>query len=163
MMNFLMIMNEILRIENIHKNYHTKEGIINAIDNISLNIKEGEYVAIVGPSGCGKSTLLNIIGKIDTKSSGNIIMNSNTKIGYMLQNDCLFPWLNILDNCLLGLKIRNNITNENKEYVISLLETYGLKDFMYKYPNSLSGGMRQRVACLLCTHRMLFISCLLPL
>ena len=144
-MNTLKIMNNILRIDKLHKNYHSKDGMVVAIEDISLDIKEGEYVAIVGPSGCGKSTLLNIIGGIDTKSGGEIMMDSNIKIGYMLQNDCLFPWLNILDNCLLGLKIEGNLSKENTEYVVSLLNTYGLSDFMYKYPSSLSGGMRQRV------------------
>ena len=67
-------------------------------------------------------------------------------MGYMLQNDTLFPWLNILDNTLLGLKIEKNITKENIQKVTRLLETYGLKDFIKKYPNNLSGGMRQRVA-----------------
>jgi len=67
-------------------------------------------------------------------------------MGYMLQNDTLFPWLNILDNTLLGLKIEKNITKENIQKVTKLLETYGLKDFIKKYPNNLSGGMRQRVA-----------------
>ena len=64
----------------------------------------------------------------------------------MLQQDCLFPWLTILDNCLLGLKVEKKLTKEKKEQVINLLTTYGLKDFIYKYPKSLSGGMRQRVA-----------------
>ena len=140
-----MIMNNVLKIDKLHKNYHSKDGMVVAIENISLEIKEGEYVAIVGPSGCGKSTLLNIIGGIDTKSSGKIEMPNNIKIGYMLQNDCLFPWLNILDNCLLGLKIEDNLSEENIKYVKDLLNTYGLSDFMYKYPSSLSGGMRQRV------------------
>ena len=63
----------------------------------------------------------------------------------MFQSDCLFPWLTILDNCLLGLKLKNQLTDENKNYVIHLLDTYGLKDFIHSYPNSLSGGMRQRV------------------
>lgn len=146
-------MNNILRIDKLHKKYHTKEGMIEAIGSISLDVNEGEYIAIVGPSGCGKSTLLNIIGGIDTKSSGDIIMNNNLRIGYMLQNDCLFPWLNILDNCLLGLKVRNEINKDNVDYVISLLNTYGLKDFMYKYPNNLSGGMRQRVLRIQYTHK----------
>ena len=65
-----------------------------------------------------------------------------------MQSDALFPWLTILDNALLGLKIENNLTKENIEYVKNLLETYGLKDFMKKYPESLSGGMKQRVACI---------------
>lgn len=139
-------MNSVLKIDKLHKNYHNKDGMVVAIEDISLEIKEGEYVAIVGPSGCGKSTLLNIIGGIDTKSGGEILREDNIKIGYMLQNDCLFPWLNILDNCLLGLKIGNNLNDENIKYVKDLLNTYGLGEFMYTYPSSLSGGMRQRVA-----------------
>ena len=133
-------------IDKLHKNYHSKDGVVVAIDDITLNIKNGEYVSIVGPSGCGKSTLLNIICGIDTKSSGEIIMDKDIKIGYMLQNDCLFPWLNIIDNCLIGLKIKGNLNDENVRYVHELLNTYGLGDFIYKYPNSLSGGMKQRVA-----------------
>ena len=152
-MNTLMIMNNVLKIDKLHKNYHSNDGMVVAIENISLDIKEGEYVAIVGPSGCGKSTLLNIIGGIDTKSSGKIEMPNSIKIGYMLQNDCLFPWLNILDNCLLGLKIEDNLSEENIKYVKELLNTYGLSDFMYKYPSSLSGGMRQRVVRILYTHK----------
>ena len=140
-----MIMSSILKIDKLCKNYHSKEGVVVALDNINLDIKNGEYIAIVGPSGCGKSTLLNIIGGIDKKSSGEIIMNDDIRIGYMLQNDCLFPWLNILDNCLIGLKIGNNLSDENISYVKNLLNTYGLGDFMYKYPSSLSGGMKQRV------------------
>ena len=141
-----MIMSSILKIDKLCKNYHSKEGVVVALDNINLDIKNGEYIAIVGPSGCGKSTLLNIIGGIDKKSSGEIIMNDDIRIGYMLQNDCLFPWLNILDNCLIGLKIGNNLNDESVVYVKDLLNTYGLSDFMYKYPGSLSGGMKQRVA-----------------
>lgn len=147
-MIFLKIMSNVLHIDKLHKNYHSKDGVVNAIDDISLDIKNGEYIVIVGPSGCGKSTLLNIIVGIDTKSSGEIKMDDNIRIGYMPQNDCLFPWLNILDNCLLGLKIKGDISNENIEYVKELLKTYGLSDFMYKYPSSLSGGMRQRVVCI---------------
>jgi len=141
-----MIMSSILMIDKLHKNYHSKDGVVVAIEDITLDIKDGEYIAIVGPSGCGKSTFLNIIGGIDSKSGGNIRMSDNIKVGYMLQNDCLFPWLNILDNCLLGLKIKGNLNEGNIKYVKELLNTYGLSDFMYKYPNDLSGGMRQRVA-----------------
>jgi len=141
-------MNDILKINKLHKNYHSKDGMIVAIEDITLDIKDGEYLSIVGPSGCGKSTLLNIIGGIDTKSSGEIQMSDDVKIGYMLQNDCLFPWLNIIDNCLLGLKLEGNLNDENIEYVKELLSTYGLGEFMYKYPSSLSGGMRQRVVCI---------------
>ena len=141
-----MIMNKIIEIKNLNKKYYSKNKELVAIDNISLDVFQGEYLVIVGPSGCGKSTLLNIIGKIDTKSDGEIIANSATKIGYMLQNDCLFSWLSILDNCLLGLKINNMLTKDNIAYVLELLETYGLSDFKNSYPADLSAGMRQRVA-----------------
>ena len=139
-------MNSMLKIDKLCKNYYSKDGIVIALEDISLDVSEGEYIAIVGPSGCGKSTLLNIIGGIDTKSSGEILMDNNIRIGYMLQNDCLFSWLNILDNCLLGLKIKDELNDDNINYVKELLNTYGLSEFMYKYPSSLSGGMKQRVA-----------------
>lgn len=136
----------ILTIKNLSKTYYTKEKEILAIKDISLNIQENSIVAMIGPSGCGKSTLLNIIGNLEDKTSGELIFKNNkNKIGYMFQNDCLFPWLTILDNCLLGLKIKKELTKEKKEYVINLLTNYGLKDFMNSYPNNLSGGMRQRV------------------
>jgi len=139
--------NTILNIENLSKTYYTTHSETLAIENFSFDVKEDSIIAIIGPSGCGKSTLLNIIGGLDEKTSGKIIFNNNkNKIGYMFQNDCLFPWLNILDNCLIGLKIKKELTKEKKEYVINLLTYYGLKDFIYSYPNNLSGGMRQRVA-----------------
>lgn len=137
---------KILEIKNISKNYHNKNDEITAIKNINFDVYKEEFIAIVGPSGCGKSTLLSILANLTDKSNGEIINNKNLKIGYMLQQDSLFPWRNILDNCLLGLEIENNLTKENKEYTIKLLENYGLKDFIYKYPDDLSGGMRQRVA-----------------
>ena len=139
-------MNKIVQINNLSKKYYDKKKEILAIDNITLNVYQGEFLVIVGPSGCGKSTLLNIIGHIDNKTSGSILVANDTKIGYMLQNDCLFSWLTILDNALLGLKINNLLTEENINYVKSLLNTYGLGEFMNSYPSSLSGGMRQRVA-----------------
>ena len=147
MENISKNLNDILIIKNLSKIYHTDDSEILAIDGLNLNIKEGEFVAIVGSSGCGKTTLLSILCGLENKSSGEIIYpKGKLKMGYMLQNDTLFPWLNILDNCMLGLKVEKNITNENKNKVLKLLETYGLKDFIYKYPNNLSGGMKQRVA-----------------
>ncbi len=139
-------MNELLKIKDLSKNYHTKKDETLAVDNFSFDLKNGEFVAIVGPSGCGKSTILNILAGLDTKSSGEIILSDNTKMGYMLQQDALFNWKTVLENCLLGLEINKNLTKENKDYVLDLLNTYGLKDFINSYPNTLSGGMRQRVA-----------------
>ncbi|MDO5568864.1 MAG: ATP-binding cassette domain-containing protein [bacterium] len=137
-------MKDILVIKNIKKLYHDSNCEIEAIRNISLNIKEGEIVAIVGPSGCGKSTLLSILCNLDKQSEGVIINSNNVKISYMPQNDCLFDWLNIIDNCLIGLKVEGKLNCDTKSYVESLLETYGLKEFAKKYPKNLSGGMRQR-------------------
>ena len=147
MMNTSKNSNNILVIENLTKIYHSKDGETLAIKDLNLNIKEGEFVAIVGPSGCGKSTLLSILCNLENKSAGNIAFpKKDLKLGYMLQEDTLFPWLTILDNSLLGLKVQKKLTKENEDKVIKLLEDYGLKDFIKKYPKNLSGGMRQRVA-----------------
>ena len=139
-------MNKLLEIKNLSKNYNTKMGEVKAIDNISFNVYDKEFLCIIGSSGCGKSTLLNILANLDYLSDGEIIKNNDLKIGYMLQEDCLLPWLNILDNATLGLDIMHIKTEGNVNYVKNLLEKYGLGDFLEKYPNQLSGGMRQRVA-----------------
>lgn len=139
-------MSNILKIENLKKIYHTKDKEILAVDNFSYNLNKHDFVSLVGPSGCGKSTILSILCGLEEKSCGKITLDDNIKIGYMLQQDCLFDWLTILDNCLLSLKITNQLHDESKQYVLDLLEKYGLKDFIYSYPKNLSGGMRQRVA-----------------
>ena len=139
-------MKKILEVKNLKKNYHTLKEEIIAIDNIDFSIYEGEFIWIVGPSGCGKSTILSRLSGLLDKSDGDINILNNYTMAYMLQNDSLLPFLTVLDNCLLGLKINNNLTNNNKKYFINLLKTYGLGEFMNKYPNNLSGGMRQRAA-----------------
>ena len=139
-------MNKIIEIKNLIKSYYNKNNEIWAINDLTFDVYEGEFLTIVGPSGCGKSTLLNIIGGIDKKTTGDITYRHGIKIGYMLQSDCLFPWLTILDNCLLGLKVKNELKSDNIEYVKGLLKKYGLAEFINSYPSSLSGGMKQRVA-----------------
>ena len=140
-------MNNVIDIKNLSKTYYTKLGCVEALKDVNISVKNGEILGIIGNSGCGKSTLLSILAKLDKCSSGEIISKKKDYVvGYMLQNDALFPWLNILDNATLGLKIKGIKTKENIEYTKKLLENYGLKDFMYRYPNSLSGGMKQRVA-----------------
>ncbi len=137
--------NSILHIQDLRKTYYTVEKETLAVDNFSMNLTEGDFVAIVGPSGCGKSTILSILCGLEEQTSGEI-QYGGKKIGYMLQTDALFDWLTILDNCLLGLKIKKELTEEKKEYVITLLKKYGLGDFINSFPKHLSGGMRQRVA-----------------
>lgn len=137
-------MKKILEVKNVCKTYQAKNGEIEALKNISFDIKEGEYISIIGPSGCGKSTLLSIISGLENKSSGEIYIDG--KIGYMLQKDNLLEWRTIYKNVLLGLEIQKENTSENREYVEKLLKKYGLYEFKEKYPAQLSGGMRQRVA-----------------
>lgn len=139
--------NKILEVKNLKKIYHDNSGEIEAIKDINFSVYDEEFISIVGPSGCGKSTLLSLLADIEKKSLGDINWNKNNiVIGYMLQTDSLFPWRTILDNALIGLEINGQLTKDNKDYVINLLKTYGLGEFMDKYPDSLSGGMRQRVA-----------------
>lgn len=138
---------KILEINHLQKTYHDRTGEIEALNDISFDVYDQEFLSIVGPSGCGKSTILSILSGLIDSSGGFINFNKeNCILGYMLQKDSLFPWRTILDNCLLGLEITKSLTEENKNYVINLLKTYGLGDFMNKYPSSLSGGMKQRAA-----------------
>ena len=138
---------KLLEIKELSKNYLTPKKVICALENINLDIYENEFVVLVGPSGCGKSTILSIIGNLENKSSGKIeFKKDNVKVGYMFQEDALFPWLTVLDNCMLGLKIQKKDNEENIKYVKTLLKKYGLSNFEKSYPKELSGGMRQRVA-----------------
>ena len=136
----------ILQIKDLSKIYYTKKCEIEALKNINLKVNEKDFIALVGPSGCGKSTLLSIIGNLEKQTSGDIIKKNNLKVGYMLQDDCLFDHLTIYENCILGLKINRILNKENKENVNSLLKKYDLDKFKNNYPKDLSGGMRQRVA-----------------
>ncbi len=155
----------LLKIKNLSLTYHSNQGETKAVDNISFEVKSGEFVALVGPSGCGKTTILNMIGGLIQKSGGEIWLENKqiyekinkknhsnlvSNIGYMFQKDHLFEWRTIFENVKLGLEFDKTLSRQEKkakeEYIIFLLEKYGLKDFKNKYPRELSGGMRQRVA-----------------
>ena len=145
-------MEELLKVKDISKIYQTQKSEITAVEKICFNIYTGEFVSIIGPSGCGKSTILSMLAGLEKKTSGEIYIqgikleSTSDKIGYMLQRDCLLKWKNVLDNTLIGLEIKGIKTNENIEYVKQLLKKYNLYEFKDKYPNELSGGMKQRVA-----------------
>lgn len=140
------MLNNILELKNIRKIYHSKDGETLALDNINLKVLDEEFISIIGPSGCGKSTLLGIVAGIVSKSGGEIIVPNDFKIGYMLQDDCLFPKRTVLENAVLGLEIKGLLNDESRKRVVDLLTKYGLGEFINSYPDSLSGGMKQRVA-----------------
>jgi NitT/TauT family transport system ATP-binding protein len=141
-----------LKIDRIHHTYFTKSSATTALSDISLEVEEGEFVSFLGPSGCGKTTLLSIIAGLLKPTEGKVTLENqpieklDNQIGYMLQQDYLFPWKTIEENILLGLKLNDQLTNEKKEYTLDLLDQMGLKGFEKQYPSQLSGGMRQRVA-----------------
>src|SRR5690606_20691141 len=141
-----------LTLEHVTHHYFSKDDFKKALDDISFSVKEGEFVSLLGPSGCGKSTILSIVSGIMNQTSGRVLLDnkpmieSELAIGYMLQQDYLFPWKTILDNVLLGPTIQDNVNKELKEKALELLREVGLQNVEKQYPSSLSGGMRQRVA-----------------
>lgn len=151
-----------LELKNVALNYYSKNGETLALEDITFDVKQGELISIVGPSGCGKTTILSLISGLITPSKGTIKINGKdvnpNYSGYMFQKDHLFDWRTIEKNVCLGLEIQYKKYNKyereekkrriqvDKEHALELLKKYGLYDFKDKYPNQLSGGMRQRVA-----------------
>jgi NitT/TauT family transport system ATP-binding protein len=141
-------------IENVSKTFESKDNgeEVIALKDINLTIETGAFVSFVGPSGCGKTTLLRIIEGFENptegtvKDDGEIVTGPSNKRGFIFQNYSLYPWLNILDNVIFGLNINGKSEKESKQHAMEYLEKFGLKDFAERYPNELSGGMKQRVA-----------------
>ena len=125
-----------------------------ALAPTDLAVRAGEFVAIVGPSGCGKSTLFNLVAGIIPPTAGRVLIDGvevtghTGNVGYMLQKDLLLPWRTVLDNTILGMEIQGVPLRQARERALPLLHRYGLAGFEHLYPNSLSGGMRQRAALL---------------
>lgn len=132
--------------------YVTEERATLAVQQIDFDIGRGEFVSLIGPSGCGKTTLLSIIAGLIRPTlgrvtvSGKLVDGPSNRVGYMLQQDYLFPWRTIVENACMGLEITGTLTQEKRQGVLHLLEELGLLDFKDYYPAQLSGGMRQRVA-----------------
>lgn len=137
-------MGEIIKVTNLCKNFYSKEGELQVLQNINFSLDQGEILSLLGPSGSGKSTILNILTKLLKPTSGDITINGT--IGYMFQRDHLLEWRSIMDNITIGLEIQKNKDPKAIERVEKLLKTYDLWDFRNMYPKELSGGMRQRVA-----------------
>ena len=138
-------MRNILEFRQVDYSYHSMDGEVPALENITFSVGEKEFLVIVGPSGCGKSTLLDLIFGLIRPECGEIYGDRNS-VGYMLQKDHLFGWRTIEKNILLGLEIQHKLTPETRAYATELLQKYGLYDFRDKHPSELSGGMRQRAA-----------------
>ena len=132
--------------------YQSPESEVEAVKDVSFDLKEGEFVSLVGPSGCGKSTLLGVIAGLEKLSGGTVevcgepVSGTSPHIGLMPQQDQLFEWETIRRNVLLGLRIHRDGDPTHIAHVESLLERYGLAAFTDKRPSQLSGGMRQRCA-----------------
>jgi ABC-type nitrate/sulfonate/bicarbonate transport system ATPase subunit len=123
-----------------------------AVSDVSLVLRENEFVSIIGPSGCGKSTLFNIISGLieedegEVRIDGALVKHRKGLVSYMYQKDLLLPWLKIVDNVSLPLRVRKVSRKAARAEVLHLFETFGLEGFEHKYPHQLSGGMRQRAA-----------------
>lgn len=142
----------VIKLEGISQVYVSEREASLVIENLNLQVEQGEFVSLVGPSGCGKTTLLSIIAGLLTPTAGEVkvkgkrIEGPSAQIGYMLQQDYLFPWRTILDNVLIGLELTGGLNDESRERTRELLAGMGLAGTESQYPSELSGGMRQRVA-----------------
>ncbi len=141
-----------VRIDNVSKVYEGRNGRMEALQNVSLDILENEFVCVVGPSGCGKSTLLNIIAGLQSATGGHIYCNGNevtgtgTERGVVFQQYALFPWLTVLKNVVFALEMRGVKGRAAQEEAMRYLRMVDLENFANHYPKELSGGMKQRVA-----------------
>ena len=142
-----------LSIRGVSKAFTTKQGMVEALRDISLEIGEGEFVCFVGPSGCGKSTLLNLIAGLEKPDRGELLMDGEPvrEPGrdrmVMFQEAALFPWLDVTGNVMFGLNLKPNLTrSERLEVARFYLQLVGLQRFAHANIHELSGGMKQRVA-----------------
>ncbi|OPA74805.1 spermidine/putrescine ABC transporter ATP-binding protein [Paenibacillus selenitireducens] len=142
----------VVELKEVTQVYVTDREATLAIDRISLTVNPGEFVSLVGPSGCGKTTILSMIAGLlhsttgEVKVHGTNVQGPSPTVGYMLQQDYLFPWRTIADNVCIGLELTGQLTAQLRDYTLQLLEEMGLSNTAQLYPHQLSGGMRQRVA-----------------
>jgi NitT/TauT family transport system ATP-binding protein len=143
-----------ITVENLDKRFKTASSDVVAVDNVSFEVKQGEFVALLGPSGCGKSTILNMVAGLLPNSGGQIRIDAdevvtgevNRKVGYVFQRDTVFPWRTVEANIGYGLEIAGVAKAERVAKVARAVQTAGLAGFEKSFPRMLSGGMRQRVA-----------------
>jgi NitT/TauT family transport system ATP-binding protein len=147
-----MRMDVMLRLSGVSHAYVGPGGAALAVDGLDLEVAAGEFVSLVGPSGCGKTTILSLMAGLFEPTRGTVelagerVSGPNPRIGYMLQQDYLFPWRNIRDNALIGFEIAGKRGPDAERRVDGLLAEFGLASAARRYPHELSGGMRQRAA-----------------
>ncbi len=142
-----------LVVESVSKRFQTSRARVDALDNVSLAVAEGEFVCLIGPSGCGKSTLLDIMAGLTRPDSGQVVADERRVEGpgrqrlVMFQESALFPWLDAFGNVMFGLKLKPDLTNaQRREIADHYLRLVGLEKFRHAHIHELSGGMKQRVA-----------------
>ncbi len=141
-----------VKIDNVKKIYNSSNGEMIALNGVSLDIYENEFICVVGPSGCGKSTLLNIIAGLLEPSSGKVycdgkeVVGTGTERGVVFQQYALFPWMTVKKNVMFGLNLQGIKGAEAEEKAMKYIKMVQLEDFLDHYPKELSGGMKQRVA-----------------
>jgi NitT/TauT family transport system ATP-binding protein len=142
----------ILVVDNIVKQFDTAEGPLVALDHVSLNVRAGEFLAVIGPSGCGKSTLFNVIGGLLDGYQGAVTVGGETvhgphaAIGMVFQEESTFPWRTVIENVAFPLEIAGMSKKDRFDTAKKFIALVGLNGFEKRYPAELSGGMRQRVA-----------------
>ena len=143
-----------IEVRRLSKSFQLSGVTIEAVREVSFNVRRGEFVALLGPSGSGKSTVLNMIATLVGPSNGEILIDgkpivagkATPNVGYVFQRDTLFPWRTVADNIGYGLQLAGVREAERRERVATCISQAGLKGFEYAYPSTLSGGMRQRAA-----------------
>ena len=141
-----------LKIDNVYKEYQGRNGKTIALNGVSLDIKENEFICVVGPSGCGKSTLLNIIAGLLEPTSGTVypdgqvIEGTGVERGVVFQQYALFPWRTVLKNVMFPLEMKKVPKAEAEAIARKYIKSVGLEGFEKSFPKELSGGMKQRVA-----------------
>jgi NitT/TauT family transport system ATP-binding protein len=141
-----------IQVTDVTKVYVTARGRTVSLDNVSLDVAEGEFITLVGPSGCGKSTMLNLIGGLLEPTSGDVLVHGDAvrgpspDRGVIFQQYALFPWLTALQNVEFGLRLQGLRKAERQEKAMHYLDLVGIADFANALPKELSGGMKQRCA-----------------
>jgi len=142
----------ILVVDNITKRFETPDGVLTAVDNLSLTVAPGEFLGVIGPSGCGKSTLFNVIGGLVDGYEGRVSVTGETvrgphpSIGMVFQEESTFPWRSVIDNVAFPLEIAGLPKAQRYDKARHFVNLVGLDGFERRYPAELSGGMRQRVS-----------------